>query len=149
MLTVTARFSFGGSGCRGTPPSTRGMLPACTQPQRRCPAIAGGRRTRDGRRTRAGGRREEALPAGNHPETRLQHSAARLVTMPLGQLQGFIVGVTADRRWEQQAELLERRGARVVHGPTIRTDYLAAEETVREATLRVLRRPPDVFVATT
>ena len=89
------------------------------------------------------------MPAGNDSETRPQQSSVRLVTVPLGQLEGFTVGVTADRRWEQQAELLERRGARVVHGPTIRTDYLAAEDTVREATLRVLRRPPDVFVATT
>jgi uroporphyrinogen-III synthase len=69
--------------------------------------------------------------------------------MPLGQLEGFTVGVTADRRWEQQSELLARRGARVIHAPTIRTDYLTAEATVRNATAQVLRRPPDVFVATT
>ena len=69
--------------------------------------------------------------------------------MPLGQLEGFTVGVTADRRWEQQSELLSRRGARVIHAPTIRTDYLTAEATLRDATMQVLRRPPDVFVATT
>ena len=69
--------------------------------------------------------------------------------MSLGQLEGFTVGVTADRRWEQQSELLVRRGARVIHAPTICTDYLTAEETVRDATMRILRRPPDVFVATT
>lgn len=69
--------------------------------------------------------------------------------MPLGLLEGFTVGVTADRRWEQQSELLSRRGARVIHAPTIRTDYLTAEATVRDATMQVLRRPPDVFVATT
>ncbi|HET6810227.1 MAG TPA: uroporphyrinogen-III synthase [Acidimicrobiales bacterium] len=69
--------------------------------------------------------------------------------MPLGQLEGFTIGVTADRRWEQQSELLSRRGARVIHAPTIRTDYLTAEATVRDATMQVLRRPPDVFVATT
>ena len=86
---------------------------------------------------------------GNGPETRPQHGPGSVGPMPLGQLEGFTVGVTADRRWEQQSELLARRGARVLHGPTIRTDYLTAEETVRAATLRILGRPPDVFVATT
>ena len=69
--------------------------------------------------------------------------------MPLGQLEGFTVGVTADRRWEQQSELLVRRGARVLHAPTIQTDYLASEDPLRRATLRVLKRRPDVLVATT
>ncbi|HEX5267133.1 MAG TPA: uroporphyrinogen-III synthase [Acidimicrobiales bacterium] len=69
--------------------------------------------------------------------------------MPLGQLEGFTVGVTADRRWEQQSELLARRGARVLHAPTIQTEYLAAEDALRKATFRVLGRRPDVFVATT
>lgn len=36
-------------------------------------------------------------------------------------LSGFTVGITADRRWEEQAELLRRRGACVIHGPSIRT----------------------------
>lgn len=69
--------------------------------------------------------------------------------MPLGQLEGFTIGVTADRRWEQQSELLARRGARVIHAPTIRTDYLSAEASLRDATVQIVRRPPDVFVATT
>ena len=47
-------------------------------------------------------------------------------------LDGFVIGVTADRRWEEQAELLERRGARVVHGPTIRTIALVADEATND-----------------
>ena len=45
----------------------------------------------------------------------------RAGAMALASLEGFTVGITADRRWEEQAALLERRGARVVHGPAIRT----------------------------
>lgn len=69
--------------------------------------------------------------------------------MALRPLDGFVVGVTADRRWQEQAELLERRGAVVVHGPTIDTLYLASDQALREATLDVIERPPDYLVATT
>lgn len=69
--------------------------------------------------------------------------------MALGQLEGYTVGVTADRRWSEQAELLRRRGATVVHAPTVRTDYLADEQRLRAATDQVIARPPDVLIATT
>ena len=49
-------------------------------------------------------------------------------------LLGFTVGVTADRRKEEQAELLRRLGARVVHGPTVRTLPLAHDQGVIDAT---------------
>ena len=64
-------------------------------------------------------------------------------------LDGFVIGVTADRRWEEQAELLERRGARVVHGPTIRTIALVADDGIRMATQELVRSPPDWLVAIT
>ena len=64
-------------------------------------------------------------------------------------LQGFTVGITADRRWDEQASLFERRGATVVHGPTIRTLQLGSEVPLREATERVIARPPDVLIANT
>lgn len=69
--------------------------------------------------------------------------------MSLRPLEGFVVGVTADRRSAEQAELLERRGASVVHGPTIRTLYLASDEDLRRATHAVIEHPPDYLVATT
>src|SRR5687768_15412678 len=69
--------------------------------------------------------------------------------MSLGALQGFVVGITADRRWTEQAELFQRRGASVLHGPTIKTEYLAGDEALRAATGAVLARRPDYLVATT
>jgi uroporphyrinogen-III synthase len=69
--------------------------------------------------------------------------------MSLRPLDGFVVGVTADRRWEEQAELLSRRGASVLHGPTITTLYLASDENLRAATVALIEDPPDYLVATT
>jgi uroporphyrinogen-III synthase len=69
--------------------------------------------------------------------------------MTLLPLQGFTVGITADRRWKEQAELLKRRGATVKHGPTIATHYLASDTALREVTLDVIRRRPAYVVATT
>jgi uroporphyrinogen-III synthase len=69
--------------------------------------------------------------------------------MKMGPLAGYTVGVTADRRAEEQAQLLERRGARVVHGPTIRTLPLSEEEALRHATESVIADPPDVVVLIT
>ncbi|MDP9387568.1 MAG: uroporphyrinogen-III synthase, partial [Actinomycetota bacterium] len=69
--------------------------------------------------------------------------------MALRPLDGFTVGITADRRWEDQAELLRRRGARVVHAPTIATQYLGSDEALRAATAAVAARPPDYLIATT
>ncbi|HVM02881.1 MAG TPA: uroporphyrinogen-III synthase [Acidimicrobiales bacterium] len=69
--------------------------------------------------------------------------------MTLGPLDGFVVGITADRRWQEQAELLERRGASILHGPTMTTQYLASDEDLRRATQAVLDEPPDYVVATT
>lgn len=66
-----------------------------------------------------------------------------------GSLTGFTVGITADRRWEEQAALFERRGAAVVHGPTIRTLPLAAETPLRQATEDVIAKPPSVLIANT
>ncbi len=66
-----------------------------------------------------------------------------------GILAGYTVGVTADRRWEEQAALFERRGARVVHGPAIRTLPLGAETPLRAATEEVIVHPPDVLIANT
>jgi len=69
--------------------------------------------------------------------------------MSLLPLDGFVIGITADRRWEEQAELLGRRGASVMHGPTMTTLYLASDEDLRKATETLLEDPPDYLVATT
>jgi uroporphyrinogen-III synthase len=69
--------------------------------------------------------------------------------VPLDPLEGYTVGVTADRRASEQAELLRRRGARVVDGPTIATAYLGSDERLHRATEQLIAAPPDVLVITT
>jgi uroporphyrinogen-III synthase len=59
------------------------------------------------------------------------------------------VGITADRRWDEQAALFERRGATVMHGPTISTLPLGADTLLRRATEEVIARPPAVLIANT
>jgi uroporphyrinogen-III synthase len=69
--------------------------------------------------------------------------------MALGALEGFVVGVTADRRASEQAELFERRGASVLLGPALSTQYLGNEEALLRATDALIARPPDDVVLTT
>jgi uroporphyrinogen-III synthase len=64
-------------------------------------------------------------------------------------LLGRRIGVTADRRWEEQANLLRKRGAEVVHGPTMRTVDLTGDARLRAVTDDLVAAPPDVLVATT
>ena len=68
--------------------------------------------------------------------------------MPLDALEGFTIGVTADRRWEQQADLLLRRGAEVLHGATMTTRYLDESCALQRATAAV-SRGVDYTVVTT
>lgn len=60
-----------------------------------------------------------------------------------------VVGITADRRWEEQADLFRRRGIDVLHGPTMRTLDLSADAALREATQALTDQPPDWLIATT
>jgi uroporphyrinogen-III synthase len=64
-------------------------------------------------------------------------------------LAGRCVGITADRRWRNQAGLLENLGADVLHGPTLRTVDLSRDEALRKATLALIDRPPDFVVGST
>jgi uroporphyrinogen-III synthase len=69
--------------------------------------------------------------------------------MPAGALSGFTVAVTADRRRDELATLLERDGARVVLAPALRMIPLSDDTELRAATLSLVERPPDVVVAST
>jgi uroporphyrinogen-III synthase len=71
---------------------------------------------------------------------------APMETQPLD---GFLVGVTADRRAEEQCEMLRRRGARVLHGASVHTVPLAPDDGIRPATEALLVDPPEVLVANT
>ena len=64
-------------------------------------------------------------------------------------LAGRRVGITADRRWEAQADLLENLGAEIIHGPTLRTVDLSHDEALRRVSLDLIAVPPDWLVAST
>lgn len=68
--------------------------------------------------------------------------------MPLA-LDGFAVAVTADRRAEEQIELLRRHGARAMHGPTMRTLPIVADGQLRAVTEELLAKPPHIVLAST
>ncbi|BBX07684.1 uroporphyrinogen-III synthase [Mycolicibacterium aichiense] len=64
-------------------------------------------------------------------------------------LAGFTVGVTAARRAEEFITLLERRGAAVVHAPTIRIVPLVDDVELHRVTEQLIAEPPDLVVVTT
>jgi uroporphyrinogen-III synthase len=64
-------------------------------------------------------------------------------------LAGLTVGITADRRWEEQADSLRRRGATVIHAPTLATVHVDPEGPLRQVTEAFVARPPDYVVANT
>ncbi|WP_329195625.1 MULTISPECIES: uroporphyrinogen-III synthase [unclassified Streptomyces] len=66
-----------------------------------------------------------------------------------GPLSGFTVGVTAARRADELIALLRRRGATVLHAPALRIVPLADDGELMAATEDLIRRTPDVVVATT
>ncbi len=64
-------------------------------------------------------------------------------------LAGRTVAVTAERRAADQIGLLERRGAHVLHLPTVHTVDLRADVELRSRTEDVVASPPDWTLATT
>jgi uroporphyrinogen-III synthase len=64
-------------------------------------------------------------------------------------LRGFTVGVTAHRRRDELALMLERRGARVVAASTMQLEPLVGEEALQQETIDCLSAPIDIMVATT
>ncbi len=64
-------------------------------------------------------------------------------------LRGYTVGVTADRRSDEQISLLTGRGAQCLHGPTVRTHPLRPEQEIVEATTELLTEQPDFVLFTT
>ncbi|MFD9793277.1 uroporphyrinogen-III synthase [Streptomyces sp. NPDC059070] len=66
-----------------------------------------------------------------------------------GPLAGFTVGVTAARRADELAAILQRRGAAVVHGPALRIVPLANDGELLSATKELIDEPPHIVVATT
>jgi uroporphyrinogen-III synthase len=71
------------------------------------------------------------------------------VSAPARVLEGLTIGITADRRATEQAQMLEQRGARVLFGPSLETALIEAHEDTRAATVSLLASPPDAVVANT
>ena len=65
------------------------------------------------------------------------------------QMAGCTVVLTSDRRSEELTASFERRGAKVLHAPTLRIVPLGEDEWLLAATKRVLAEPPTDVVVTT
>jgi uroporphyrinogen-III synthase len=87
-----------------------------------------------------------AVPVGDPTGADAAVGAADPAAAPLT---GFTVAVTAARRREELATLLERRGARTVTAPAIRIVPLADDTELLAATRACLAARLDVVVATT
>jgi uroporphyrinogen-III synthase len=64
-------------------------------------------------------------------------------------LEGLTIGITAERKSAEQANMFHARGARTLLGPTLRVFSLADDEDLRATTVDVIRRPPDFLLAST
>lgn len=64
-------------------------------------------------------------------------------------LHGRTVAITAERRSEEQAKLLRKRGATVVHAPTMHTVDLSGDVALRRCTESTIAEPPTWTIATT
>jgi uroporphyrinogen-III synthase len=64
-------------------------------------------------------------------------------------LAGCVIAVTADRRFKELANALERRGATVEHAPALVVVPHLDDESLVEHTRVIIAEPPDIVVATT
>ena len=65
------------------------------------------------------------------------------------QLEGFRIGVTSDRRSSDLIDAFERRGARVMHAPTLRIAHAEQDSPLLEDTRTMIAARPDILLATT
>src|SRR5260370_37732831 len=82
--------------------------------------------------------------AGFAPASRSSETMEQ--TLPLD---GRTIGITAERRADEQAKLLISRGASVLRGPTLRISSVLDDASLRNATEAVIARPPDYLLAST
>ena len=81
--------------------------------------------------------------------TRRTVITASALAEPTASLSGYTIGVTADRRRDELAGLLESRGARVVLAPALRIVPIADDAELRAATRACLETPPDIVLVNT
>ncbi len=65
------------------------------------------------------------------------------------QLEGFRIGVTSDRRSSDLIDAFERRGARVMHAPTLRIANSQQDGPLLDDTHTMIAARPDILLATT
>lgn len=65
------------------------------------------------------------------------------------QLDGFRIGVTSERRAADLIDALERRGAQVMHAPTLRMEHARDDGRVIVDTRAIIQARPDIVLATT
>jgi uroporphyrinogen-III synthase len=74
---------------------------------------------------------------------------AAALAEPTASLSGYTIGVTADRRRDELAGLLESRGARVVLAPALRIVPISDDAELKAATRACLDNPPDIVLVNT
>ncbi|WP_432541377.1 uroporphyrinogen-III synthase [Kineococcus sp. SYSU DK002] len=67
----------------------------------------------------------------------------------MSELLGVTIGITSDRRSDDMIATFERKGARVVHAPTMRIVPLTEDDELLAGTRDVIADPPDVVLVTT
>lgn len=77
------------------------------------------------------------------------HSGTTGAPVAVPPLAGFTVGVTAARRADELAALLERRGAVVVRAPVLRIVPLSDDAELLATTKELIDNAPDIVIATT
>ncbi|NEM90689.1 uroporphyrinogen-III synthase [Galbitalea soli] len=65
------------------------------------------------------------------------------------QLDGFRIGVTSDRRSEDLIDAFERRGATVLHAPTLRIAHAQHDDPILDDTRAVIAARPEILLAST
>jgi uroporphyrinogen-III synthase len=65
------------------------------------------------------------------------------------ELAGRTIGVTADRRGDDQVVMFTRLGAEVILGPTLSTVKVPDPDLLRRRTEQIISDPPDVMIANT
>ncbi|BEL09956.1 uroporphyrinogen-III synthase [Actinoplanes sichuanensis] len=83
------------------------------------------------------------------PGARRAVLTAAALAEPASALSGYTIGVTADRRKDELATLLEARGARVVLAPALRIVPISDDAELRAATRACLDTPPDIVLVNT
>ncbi|WP_434318619.1 uroporphyrinogen-III synthase [Leifsonia sp. P73] len=76
-------------------------------------------------------------------------SDERVAAFRPDQLTGFRIGVTSDRRSADLIDAFERRGAAVLHAPTVHMQHAEDDAPVIADTERIIAAAPDVLLATT